>query len=59
MTLTISWWWLPIVLIIAPIVWIVIKRPASGDYGGDIMEVLIVAMCWFLAIGIMLGKFFF
>lgn len=55
MTITLHWWIFPIGLFIAPFVYSFF-RSSGGDYdfGFDVM--LAFAVCWFMALGILVGQ---
>jgi hypothetical protein len=57
MNLTIRWWMIVIVLVIAPVVYSVFRKPESQwDFQIDTMMVAI--LCWAFAIGLTIGKLF-
>lgn len=58
MTITLSWWMIPLLLIAVPFVYGAIRQPC-GDYDFAIDTALIGAVCWFMAVGIVIGKLFF
>lgn len=57
MTITIQWWMWCIALFILPFIYEKF-RPLGGDYDFHIDSMLVLAVCWFLAIGIIIGKIF-
>ena len=57
MTITIHWWYFPIILFILPFAYGTI-RGSAGDYDFMIDIIIVFAVCWFLAIGLTLGKLF-
>lgn len=54
MTITLHWWYAPIVLFIVPIAYAMLRK-SSYTYDLQIDTMLLLAVCWFLGIGIMLG----
>ena len=57
MTITIHWWYFPIILFTLPFVYSAI-RGSQGDYDFQLDTMIIFAACWFFAIGITLGALF-
>jgi len=57
MNIQISWWMVCIGLIIAPIVYALLRKP-GGDYDFQIDTALIAAVCWMFALGLFIGKVF-
>ena len=54
MTITFRWWYLVIALVLIPIIYAMFRRPQSG-WDMQIDSMLIAAVCWFAAIGIVIG----
>ena len=55
MTITIKWWMISILLIVAPILYGTLK-PHEGDYDMEIDVLVLTAACWAAAIGLTIGK---
>jgi hypothetical protein len=59
MTITIHWWYFPIILFLLPIVYYSFKDIDGGYFGGGyIAPMFITFMCWIFAIGLLIGHFF-
>ena len=56
-TLKLYWWYLPIALFLIPFIYSKFRK-SSGSFDLQIDTMLICAVCWFSAIGILLGKLF-
>jgi hypothetical protein len=58
MTITITWWMLPVVLFFSPFVWLWFYEEEGGDYSFDFTPIILVfGGCWLLALGVLIGHF--
>lgn len=60
MTITLAWWWIPVVLFIIPFVAIALM-PKAGDYDSatPLFGLMWVVGCWGSAIAFTVAKLFF
>lgn len=54
-TLTLHWWYLLIVLVLAPFVYMALRKP-GGDWDMQLDSMLVTACCWMAAIGLVIGR---
>jgi len=57
MTLTIQWWYFPIILFIAPFIYMLFRK-SQGDYDFQIDTMIILGISWGIAVGIIIGALF-
>lgn len=55
MNLTIRWWMVVIVLVVAPLVYSMFRKSES-DYDFQIDTMMVAVLCWAFAIGLTIGK---
>ena len=55
MTITIKWWMVSILLVIAPVVF-ALARKQQGDYDLGLDVFVAFAACWAMALGLTIGK---
>lgn len=56
MTLILHWWYFPIILVILPFLYSLIRK-SEGQYDFLIDTMVILIGCWASAIGILIGHF--
>lgn len=57
-SITLHWWYLPLILFIIPIIYITFSKDPGGYFGIDFIRPIVLGICWSIALGILIGHFF-
>ena len=57
MTITLHWWYVPVLFFLIPLVYTAFRRP-TGDWDFRLDIIAIATFCWAFALAFTLGKLF-